>query len=73
MKILITGGCGFIGHHLVEHVLRTTDWQVLVVDRLSYASAGFDRLRDIKAYDDERVRLFAADLCAGLQRKRKKR
>jgi len=65
-RILITGGCGFIGHHLIEHVLRTTDWEVLVVDRLSYASAGFDRLRDIKAYDDSRVILFAADLCGGL-------
>jgi dTDP-glucose 4,6-dehydratase len=65
-KILITGGCGFIGHHLVEHVLRQTDWQLIIVDRLSYASEGFDRIRDIQAYDDRRVRLFTADLCGGL-------
>jgi dTDP-glucose 4,6-dehydratase len=64
--VLVTGGCGFIGHHLVEHVLRTTDWRVCIVDRLSYASGGFNRLRDIYAYDDKRVRLFTADLCGGL-------
>jgi dTDP-glucose 4,6-dehydratase len=60
--IAITGGAGFIGHHLVEHVLRTTDWDVLVLDRLTYASSGFDRLRDIEAYDDKRVRCFTVDL-----------
>ena len=46
-KIFVTGGCGFIGHHFVEHVLRNTDWEVLIIDKLSYASEGFDRLRDI--------------------------
>ena len=24
--ILITGGCGFIGHHFVEHIYVNTDW-----------------------------------------------
>lgn len=60
--IAITGGAGFVGHHLVEHVLKNTDWSVVVLDRLTYASSGFDRLRDISAYDDKRVRLFTADL-----------
>lgn len=61
MRILVTGGCGFLGHHVVEHVLKCTDWRVVVLDRLSYASAGFDRLRDIGAYDDRRITLLAAD------------
>ena len=26
---LITGGCGFIGHHVVEHFCRNTDYQVV--------------------------------------------
>ena len=26
--IVITGGCGFIGHHFVEHVVLSTDWGV---------------------------------------------
>jgi nucleoside-diphosphate-sugar epimerase len=29
-KILITGGCGFVGHHAVENYLRKTDWEILI-------------------------------------------
>lgn len=61
MKILITGGCGFIGHHLVEAVLKTTDWEIIILDRLNYAANGFDRLRDIEAFDDRRVHIFTHD------------
>ena len=34
-KLLITGGCGFVGHHLVEGVLKQTDWDIIVVDKLT--------------------------------------
>ena len=44
--ILITGGCGFIGHHFVEHIYINTDWNIIIIDKLSYASNGFERLRD---------------------------
>lgn len=60
-RILLTGGCGFIGHHFVEHFLKNTDLEIVVLDRLTYASNGFDRLRDIRAFDDKRVRTLAAD------------
>jgi dTDP-glucose 4,6-dehydratase len=60
--IAITGGAGFIGHHLVEHVLKTTDWRIVILDRLTYASNGFERLRDIEAFDDRRVQCFTVDL-----------
>lgn len=60
-NILITGGCGFIGHHFVEHILKNTDWNVTVLDRLTYASNGFDRLRDISVFDDKRLKIFTAD------------
>lgn len=33
MNIVITGGAGFIGHHLVEHFCKTTDHDILVIDR----------------------------------------
>ena len=61
MKVLVTGGCGFVGHHLIEHILRNTNWDIDVVDRLSYASFGFDRLKDIDAKDNPRVRIFTCD------------
>jgi dTDP-glucose 4,6-dehydratase len=60
-RVLITGGCGFIGHHVVEHILKNTDWEVVVWDKLSYASGGFDRLRDIDAFDDRRVTILGVD------------
>jgi len=61
-RILVTGGCGFIGHHFCEHVVKNTDWDIVVLDKLSYASSGFDRLRDIDAFDDARVSVLATDL-----------
>jgi len=61
-KILITGGCGFVGHHFVEHFLKTTDWSISILDKLSYAANGFDRIRDIGAYDDSRLSLYTYDL-----------
>ena len=60
-KILVTGGCGFIGHHFVEHLMKNTDWKVIVLDKLNYASNGFDRLRDINCFDNKRVLILTAD------------
>ena len=62
MKILITGGCGFIGHHFVEHVHKNTDWDIIIIDRLSYASNGFERLRDTDTLNDKRIKVYTCDL-----------
>lgn len=61
-SILITGGCGFIGHHFVEHFLKYSDYNIYILDKLTYASSGFDRLRDIEAYDDKRVTILTSDI-----------
>ena len=60
--VVITGGCGFIGHHVVEHFHNKTDWNIIVLDKLSYASKGLDRLRDTDILNDARVKLFTSDL-----------
>lgn len=68
MKILITGGAGFLGSHIVEHFLKNTEAEIVVLDRLSYASSGYDRLRDIKlpdgrnGFEHPRVRVLGCDL-----------
>lgn len=61
MRILVTGGCGFIGHHFVEHIIKNTDWEVVVLDKLNYAADGFNRLRDINCYDSKRITILAYD------------
>lgn len=36
-RVLITGAAGFIGHHVVDHFLATTDWELVLLDGLTYA------------------------------------
>jgi len=37
MKILITGGAGFIGSAVIRHIINHTEHQVLNIDKLTYA------------------------------------
>ena len=37
MRVLVTGGCGFIGSALVRHLVRETGHEVVNVDALTYA------------------------------------
>jgi dTDP-glucose 4,6-dehydratase len=39
MKLLLTGGCGFIGSALVRHLIRHSDHVVINVDKLTYAAS----------------------------------
>ena len=61
IKVLGTGFAGFVGSHFLEHILKNTDWDIVILDRLNYASTGFDRLRDISVFDEKRVKIFTAD------------
>lgn len=63
MNILITGGCGFIASHVVEHFHRITDYNIIIIDKLTYASNGMNRLRDAGLLDSHRVKVFTFDLC----------
>lgn len=66
-KLLLTGGCGFIGHHFVEGILKQTDWDIIILDRLDI-SGSLERLRDIKIWEKEkhRVKFIWWDLKAEL-------
>jgi dTDP-glucose 4,6-dehydratase len=61
--VLVTGGCGFIGSHVVEHIHRKTHWKIIVIDKLTYASKGFDRLRDANLFNSKRTTVLPWDLC----------
>ena len=60
--IVITGGCGFIGHHFVQHVLKNTDWNMIILDKLNYASMGLERVREIGCFGNPRVKMLTYDL-----------
>jgi dTDP-glucose 4,6-dehydratase len=48
MKLLITGGCGFIGSHFVRYILQTyPEYEVINLDLLNYCG-NLDNLRDIE-------------------------
>ena len=52
-RVLITGGAGFIAHHLIETILDNTDWTIVSLDRLDF-SGNLNRLEDImKKYSPE--------------------
>src|SRR5919106_3507562 len=36
MRVLVTGGCGFIGSHFVKHLVSGGD-EVVVLDKLTYS------------------------------------
>ena len=63
-KIIITGGCGFIGHHFVALLCLNTDWEIIILDKLSYASMGLDRLKNTNIFDKykDRIKIFTIDL-----------
>jgi dTDP-glucose 4,6-dehydratase len=68
-RVLITGGCGFLGHHVAEHIFKNTDWEIVIIDKLTYASSGFKRLRSaglIGSPGCERVKIYTWDLCSKL-------
>ena len=39
MKILLTGGCGFIGSAVIRHLIRNTGHVVVNVDKMTYAAS----------------------------------
>ena len=61
--IVVTGGCGFIGHHFAEYIHKNTDWEIIIFDKLTYASMGLNRLRNNKLLESNRVKVYTIDLC----------
>ena len=45
-NVLITGGAGFIAHHLIFYLLKNTNWNIVSLDRLDY-SGNLNRLDNI--------------------------
>lgn len=60
MKLLVTGGAGFIGSNFVRHVLtERPDWHVTVLDSLTYAG----NLKNLDGLDESSFKFVHGDIC----------
>ena len=59
-RCIVTGGAGFIGSALVRLLIKETEAEVLVVDKLTYAG----NLESLKEVDgNSRLKILLADIC----------
>ena len=66
-KVLITGGAGFIAHHMIAHLMKNTDWKIVTLDRLDI-SGNLNRLHEIleqfSSTEKKRLKIVFHDLKA---------
>ena len=66
-RVLITGGAGFIAHHIIAHIIKNTDWDIVTLDRLDL-SGNLNRLHEIldefSTEDKKRLKIVFHDLKA---------
>ena len=60
MKLLITGGAGFIGSAVIRHIIRNTDNEVVNLDKLTYAG-NLESLSEVSG--SLRYRFEQVDIC----------
>lgn len=61
MRLLVTGGCGFIGSNFVHYILENhSDWEVVNLDVLTYAG---NSTNVAKWEEDKRYRFIQGDIC----------
>lgn len=63
MRVLITGAAGFIGHHVVERLLRFPSFRLTLLDRLDTAG-NLNRLAEVGAAKNPQVKFQFHDLRA---------
>ena len=55
MRIIVTGGCGFIGSSFVNYLRKNVECEIVVIDKITYAGNAFRIPADIQ--------LIKKDIC----------
>ncbi len=59
-RVLVTGGCGFVGTNLIEFLLEKSKWEIKVLDNLDVGK--LDYLKSVEGYSEDRVEFIEGDV-----------
>lgn len=64
MRVLLTGAGGFVGHHTLAHLLKTTDWEIVATDSFKHfgTSARIRAVFEELPAERSRVKVITHDL-----------
>jgi dTDP-glucose 4,6-dehydratase len=63
MKLLVTGGCGFIGSNFIRYILeKYPDYKIINLDKLTYAGNP-NNVKDVEKKFKDRYKFVKGDIC----------
>jgi dTDP-glucose 4,6-dehydratase len=70
MRVLLTGAGGFVGHHTLAHLLKTTDWEIIATDSFRHlgVSARIRAVLEELPEEASRVKVITHDLVAPIDK-----
>jgi dTDP-glucose 4,6-dehydratase len=63
LTLLVTGGCGFIGSHFINHIYYKTNYNIINIDAMYYCASETNIIQEIRE-DNKRYKLIKGNLCS---------